>query len=250
LRRSFVAGTQWHAACSFDRHHAHTTSHGTLPRSRWALSASRGALDPLERACEILFGVIMVMTFTGSISVAEGAAADTRTMITGAIGCNLAWGIVDAAMYLLATFSERARGLATLRAMRLAGRDDAAHLLLDALPPVVSSVLTPGDVDTLRQRLNQLPDPEALASLNRTDFRGAAGVFLLVFLSTFPVIVPFFVVNEIGTALRASNAVALVMLFITGWSLGRYAGRPGWRVGLGVVAVGIVLVAITMLLGG
>ncbi len=84
-------------------------------------------LDPLERACEILFGVIMVLTFTGSISVAEGAAAETRTVLAGAIGCNLAWGIVDAAMYLLANFSERARGLATLRAIRHSRGPDAAH---------------------------------------------------------------------------------------------------------------------------
>ena len=111
-------------------------------------------------------------------------------------------------------------------------------------------MLTPSDIETLSQRLNQLPDPEAHASLNRADVTGAAGVFLLVFLSTFPVLIPFFVVSEIGAALRASNAVALVMLFITGWSLGRYTGRPGWRTGFGMVAVGIALVAITTVLGG
>ena len=75
-------------------------------------------LDPIERACEILFGVIMVLTFTGSISVAEGAATETRTVLAAAIGCNLAWGIVDAAMYLLANFATRARGLAVLQALR------------------------------------------------------------------------------------------------------------------------------------
>jgi hypothetical protein len=208
------------------------------------------ALDPLERACEILFGVIMVMTFTGSISVVEGAAADTRSVLIGAIGCNLAWGIVDAAMYVLAKVSQRARGLATLHAIGHVGGHEAAQRLVDALPPVVSSVLTPAELDTLGQRLTQLPHPEALVSLNRADFTGAAGVFLLVFLSTFPVVIPFFVVHEIGAALRASNTIAIVMLFAVGWSLGRFAGRPGWRSGLGMVAVGTVLVGITMALGG
>ena len=102
----------------------------------------------------------------------------------------------------------------------------------------------------MRERLIRLPEPSALVSLNRADFVGAAGVFLLVFLSTFPVVIPFFVVRDVALALRASNAVAIVMLFVTGWSLGRYAGRPGWRTGLGMVAVGIVLVGITMALGG
>jgi VIT1/CCC1 family predicted Fe2+/Mn2+ transporter len=50
--------------------------------------------------------------------------------------------------------------------------------------------------------------------------------------------------------MRVSNAVAVIMLFAIGWSLGKHAGSPGWRPGLLMVAVGIVLVAITMALGG
>ena len=102
----------------------------------------------------------------------------------------------------------------------------------------------------MRERLTTLPEPSAFVSLTRADFVGAAGVFLLVFVSTFPIVIPFFVVGDVAVALRASNAVAIVMLFITGWSLGRYAGRPGWRTGFGMVTVGIVLVGITVALGG
>lgn len=50
--------------------------------------------------------------------------------------------------------------------------------------------------------------------------------------------------------MRASNAVAVILLFIVGRSLGKYAGGSGWRTGLGVVALGLVLVGITMALGG
>jgi hypothetical protein len=208
-------------------------------------------LDPLERACEILFALIMVLTFTGSISVAEGGAAGTRTVLAGAIGCNMAWGIVDATMYLMATLTERARGLTTLQAIRRSrGPNAGRRLVLDALPPIVARVLTPIEVDTMRERLTRLPEQSALVSLNRADFSSAAGVFLLVFLSTFPVVIPFFVIPEVAIALRASNVVAIVMMFATGWSLGRYTGRSGWRTGLAMVALGIVLVGITMALGG
>ncbi len=146
---------------------------------------------------------------------------------------------------------ERARGLATLQAIRH-GRDrDAGHRrFLDALPPVVAAVLTPLEVESVCERLNRLPEPSALASLNRTDYLGAAGVFLLVFLSTFPIVIPFFLVKQVGLALRASNAVALGMLFITGWSLGRYTGRSRWGTASSMVAIGIVLVGITIALGG
>ena len=51
-------------------------------------------------------------------------------------------------------------------------------------------------------------------------------------------------------ALRASNAIALVMLFLCGYWLGRYAGHRPWRMGFAMVVVGSVLVALTIALGG
>jgi VIT1/CCC1 family predicted Fe2+/Mn2+ transporter len=217
------------------------------------LRSSGRVLDPLERSGEILFGVIMVLSFTGSISIAEGAAAETRDILAAAIGCNVAWGIVDAAMYLITTLTERARGLATLRAIRQGrGQSTTRRLFLDALPPVVASVLTPSEADALCDRLAAVADPEpsAFARLTRADLLGATGIFLLVSLSTFPIVIPFFVMREVSVSLRVSNAIAIAMMFATGWSLGHYTGRSGWHTGLGMVAVGVVLVGITMALGG
>jgi len=211
---------------------------------------SRRVLDPLERSSEVLFGLIMVLTFTSSLSVAEGGEADVGTVLRGAIGCNLAWGLVDAMMYLMSNFMGRARSLATYKAIRGAADPETAHRLIrEALGSVVAIELSPSEVEGLRERLNRQQEPDPVR-LTATDLLGAVGVFLLVFLSTFPVIVPFLVMREPGTALRTSNAVAMIMLFGAGWSLGKYAGRPAWRTGLGMVAVGIVLVGITMALGG
>ena len=39
-------------------------------------ASSRRVLSPLERISEALFGLIMVLTFTGSVSVAESGEAD------------------------------------------------------------------------------------------------------------------------------------------------------------------------------
>lgn len=214
------------------------------------MTSSERVLDPIERTTEVLFGVIMVLSFTSTISVVEGGEAETRTVLLGAIGCNLAWGIIDAVFYLLANFTQRARGLEILRAVRGARTDVAQRLLLDALPSPVAEVLTPDDIDALRERLRVQPEPPARVPMEGRVLKGALGVFLLVFLSTFPVVIPFLVVPQPELALRTSNAVALVMLFVTGRSLGKYAGRPAWLVGLGTVGLGVVLVAITIALGG
>jgi VIT1/CCC1 family predicted Fe2+/Mn2+ transporter len=111
-------------------------------------------------------------------------------------------------------------------------------------------VLTPHDIDSLRDRLRDQPEPPSRVAVEGRVLKGALGVFLLVFLSTFPVVIPFLVVQQPALALRTSNAVALVMLFVTGWSLGKYAGRPAWVVGLVTTGLGLVLVAIAIALGG
>jgi VIT family len=216
-----------------------------------AQPSSRRLLDPVERAAEILFGLIMVLTFTSSISVASEGDADVRTVMAGAIGCNLAWGLVDATMYLMANFMARARGLATVRAVREAVDPETADgLIRGALPPIVARVLRPAEVEAIRQRLTTQTDLAAEVPLSRPDYLGAVGIFLLVFLSTLPVVVPFIVIDDLSTALRTSNAIAALLLFATGWSLGRAAGRPGWRAGLGTLSIGIALVMIAIALGG
>jgi len=154
-------------------------------------------------------------------------------------------------MYLMANFLSRARGLVTVRAVREARDPAVAHdLILDSIPPIVSRALLPADVEAIRHRLSALPDPATDVRLTATDLAGALGVFLLVFLSTFPVVMPFVLLPDPATALRTSNAVAVLLLFAAGWSLGSHAGRPGWRLGLGMVFIGITLVVITMALGG
>jgi VIT1/CCC1 family predicted Fe2+/Mn2+ transporter len=214
------------------------------------LEPSRHLLDPLERSSEILFGLIMVLTFTGSVRVAE-PGEEVQALLWGAIGCNLAWGIVDAVMYLLSAFMTRARALRMLRAVRDAKQPDAARrLVVAALPEPVADVLTPSEIDGLHQRLKAESEPAAVVRLGRRDIQAAIGVFLIVFMSTMPVVIPFVVIDDTKSALLASNAVALAMLFLAGWSLGTYAGRPGWRTGTGMVAVGLTLVATTMALGG
>jgi VIT1/CCC1 family predicted Fe2+/Mn2+ transporter len=211
----------------------------------------RKVLDPLERMSEILFGIIMVLTFTGSIRVADVGRADLREVLVGALGCNLAWGVVDAVMYLMSAFMTRARLVVSLKALRGTQESEAAHgIIADLLPSELATSLTPQEVETLRQRLNQQSPSAVAVGLTRTDWLGAAAVFLLVFLSTFPVAIPLIVVREPRLALGLSNTVAVLMLFALGWSIGRYAGRSGWWTALGMVMVGLVLVGLTMALGG
>jgi hypothetical protein len=223
----------------------------TTPMSEEPLHSSKQVLEPSERIGEVLFGLIMVLSFTGALSVAEADRADVRTMLIGALGCNIAWGIIDGVMFLMDCLAERGRGLVIFRAVRnTLDPQQAQRLIADALPPVVASVLRPEELETLRQRLTQLSEPPDRAQLRKDDWLGAAGVFLLVFLSTFPVVIPFLVLQNVGLALRLSNGIAILMLFLTGFAYGKCVGRHPWLVGISMVVLGGVLVGLTMALGG
>jgi hypothetical protein len=215
------------------------------------IRSSKRVLDPIDRVSEILFGLIMVLTFTGSLSVAESGRAEVRTMLIGALGCNLAWGIIDGVFYLMGCLAERGQRLITFRAVRRESDPQAAQsLIADALPPLVASILTPAELETMRQRLKELPEPPDRVSLPKEDWLGAVGVFLLVFLSTLPVVVPFTFMKDITLALHVSNAVAIIMLFLSGYTFGRMTGhRPVW-VGISMVVFGAILVSATIALGG
>ena len=215
------------------------------------LRTSTRVLDPVERSSEVLFGLIMVLTFTGSLGIASAGREDVRAMLIGALGCNLAWGIIDAILYLMACLAEKGRNLAVFKAVReTTDSAQAQRLIADALPPLMASLMEPASLEGIRQRLLRLPDAPPRARLQKDDWMGGLGVFLLVFLSTFPVVIPFLVMRDAVTALRASNLIAIVMLFVTGYTYGRVTGyRPAW-VGASMVALGAILASLTIALGG
>ena len=213
--------------------------------------ASRRVLEPAERIAEVLFGLIMVLTFTGSLSIVESAGEDVRAMLVGALGCNLAWGVIDGLFYLMGCLAEKGRNLATYKAVLAAtSPEEARRLIVDALPPVVASLLQPAELDALRERAAKLPPPPHRARLDFKDWTGAFGVFLLVFVSTFPVAVPFMAIHSLGFAMRVSNAVAVAMLFLAGFAYGRVIHRSPIAIGIASVFIGLVIVTFTIALGG
>jgi uncharacterized membrane protein len=212
---------------------------------------SKRVLSPEERIAEVLFGLIMVITFTGSLSIAKAGRDDVRAMLIGAIGCNLAWGIIDAVMYLMSCLAEKARDLRTLHALRHTNDARAAHrIIVEALPPSLAAVLHSDEFTAIHERMRKLPEPPSVAKLAIEDWRGALGVFLLVFLATFPVAIPFLLFDSVIPALHMSNTIAIIMLFILGFLFGRITGRNPWFYAVSMVILGGALVLLTRLLGG
>lgn len=212
---------------------------------------SRRVLDPVDRISEVLFGLFMVLTFTGTLSVVDSGREQVRDMMIAAIGCNIAWGFVDGVMYVLRNLVERSHKLRLVRAVRAAAQPEQAYRLIGRELGPLAGALGTAELERLRRWVvEQAPQAESSVALTRRDLEGAVAVFLLVFLSTFPVVVPFVFIHDPALAKRVSAGVAIVMLFACGVAWGRHAGQNAWRFGLVMVLLGLAVEAVVIALGG
>ena len=207
-------------------------------------------LGPVECVSEMLFGLFMAVTFVGAVSVVT-AGHEIKSMFFAALGCNLAWGLVDAVMYLVRTLSERGRTLSLALAVRSA--PDAAtgrgHVER-ALSKVAATLVTPTELEAIRARIVALPSLPQRPSLHRRDALAGVAIFLIVVAATFPVVLPFAFIDDAGTAKIVSRITTLAMLFLGGLALGRYAGSGSLRTGFMMMALGTTVIVAIMALGG
>lgn len=208
-------------------------------------------LSPVDRVSELLFGLFMALTFVGVVSMATAGRDEIEAMLIAALGCNLAWGIVDAVMYLVRTITERGRSLSLIRSVQAARDAKAGRRLVEAaLSPGMAKLVSTTEVEAIRERVVALTHLPARPRLQRDDFLAALGVFLIVVASTFPVALPFIFLEDAATALFVSRAIAVTMLFFGGLALGRYAGYGSWKTGVMMAGLGVVVVAAVVALGG
>jgi hypothetical protein len=213
---------------------------------------SNRVLDPMDRISEILFGLIMVLTYTTTLGVMTASQADVRAMLVGALGCNLAWGIIDGGLYLMEQLRERSRDLVLLRAASHAANnpDAARQAVRNALPQPLAAAVSADQIEAMLGKLKDAPAPTERPRLARDDWWGALGICLLCFLSTFPVVIPFIFIDDARLALRVSNGIAIAMLFVCGYVFARFAGIRPWIMGALMVVIGTALTGVAIALGG
>ena len=215
------------------------------------ISKPKPLLNTMDRVSEILFGIIMTLTFTCSIGIANAKNTEIRQLIIAAISCNIAWGLVDAIGYIVSTIVQRSRNKTILDSvLTTLDADKARKYISDSLPPSIASVLEAEELEQIRKKLTKLPDSALQVRLTTRHLKKSVMIFLMMFISTFPIVIPFIFIRDTQLALRISNMIAIVLMFLCGWSLANYVGSNKWVMSFGLTLVGIILVLITIALGG
>lgn len=211
-------------------------------------------LDPASRIGEILFGLIMVLTVTlsASFTVADGKKG-VHQLLLAAIGSNVAWGIIDASMYIMNAMVVRRGKIRLVEAVQRASGPEAALVLVkDCVEPELQELLGPEKADAFSKSvLTHIVGAHIRGRiLTKEDFYGALASFWLVFVSCLPAAIPFLIFSEPQVALRVSNFLLIAGLFYVGQKWADFAGKSRVMVGLAMVAVGLILVGVAILLGG
>ena len=231
---------------------ATTDTADTAETAGWYVRFVR-RVDPGEGVGELLFGLIMVLTFTLGAGIGLGDREQTWELLIAALGCNAAWGIIDAALYLMTRLSERGRlyrlvasiqgSTSRERGLALVGRE------LDArLPELAGREMRAALDEHVLERVRAL-EP-ARNRVTAADLQAALTVFLLVFLTALPAALPFLVFRDPALAMRISNAILIGLLFYVGWCWAGYTRTSPLRTGLFMAVLGVALVAVAIALGG
>lgn len=212
-------------------------------------------LDPASTMGEILFGLVMTLTFTLSagIIIEDEGREGARQLLIAALGCNIAWGIIDAAFYLGGQLFERGRLRRIGRMIRQSPtRRRAEALVAEELDGMLAGVTSEADRSALYQRIvdNVHAQPPRPNTLTKADFYGALVSGLLVIVTCVPAAIPFLLFDDARFALRVSNGILLAMLFITGYLWARHTLSKPWLVGVCFLIAGTLLVAVAIPLGG
>jgi len=193
----------------------------------------------------------MALTFVGAVRVVTADDPDpARTMFATALGCNLAWGLVDAIMYLVRTLTTRGKRLSLALAIRSSpDRATSIKVLRAALPAWGKDYAGDDELAAIAARVAAAPLP-VKPRLGMRDYVGAVGIFIIVVATTFPVALPFIIVKDVSMAMLISRILTLVMLFVGGFALGRFAGYSGWHTGGAMTIMGVFLTMAIIALGG
>ena len=211
-------------------------------------------LDPASSLGEIMFGLIMTLTFTlgAGLMIEDEGRAGARELLIAVIGCNIAWGIIDAAQYVIGQLFDRGRLRRLGSSIRALSPENAVKLIGGELDELLGEVTSDAECAALYQTIanNVRSRPPTANYVSKEDLMGGFTSFWLVVISSIPAAIPFMFLDDARLALRISNGILLALLFVVGFSWARHTLSNPWVVGLGFLVGGGALVGAAIALGG
>jgi hypothetical protein len=211
-------------------------------------------IDPTDSLGETLFGLIMALTITlGARLLSQATEFDPRELVVAMIGCNVAWGVIDAVLYLIGSVFSRNRRVQFVRKLRAATNDvEAMAAIREEFGLEDEPVLSDADREAFHRLVLDIMRHAGTerAHLRLQDYQAALVIALVVSLTAVPGVLPFLFIADGHLALVVANTIQICLLFFVGYRWASHTGSSPWRTGLLILALGIGLVVVAVALGG
>ena len=220
-----------------------------------ALSAIHRYIDPGETLAEVLFGLIMALTIiSGAEIFSAPSELDARQLALAVVGCNVAWGVIDAVLFVLGSMFYRSQRARFFRGLRIARNEAEALAAIQEEFGLEDEPLAVAPEDRVRLYRSILAlsvhAAPARVKLRRRDFVSAFLVFVLVSATALPGVIPLLLLDNSYLAIRVSNAVLILLLLVVGYWWAHYTDARPWRAALVILLLGMTMVSVAVTLGG
>lgn len=219
-------------------------------------------IDPIDWLSETIFSILILLLYILAFRIimlsdtpqAPVSHENVNELLIGALGAVLAWGIIDGIMYALTSVFERGERHRLLREIQAAKTEQEA---VDIIAEDMDYLLEPIAGEDIRKALYssifihlQNSAPRNIG-LKREDISSVLGHVLVAMIAVIPSVIPFFMFRyDYELAIRISILVSLIVLFVSGFRWGKYAGANPWKTGLLIMSIAVILVVIAILLEG
>ncbi len=217
---------------------------------------------PIDALTAAIYSILIVLTFTLAFTVIKRWPGYNQPIPEGfgtelffaVLGAAVAWALIDGLMLALLSVLARGEKHRFLQALQAADSDEEAieviadefDFVLDPIASEKKRFLLYGDV--LEHLRDSQPRP---VGFQREDFVEGLSVALVAIVAAAPSLLPLWLWrNDPLVALRVSNIVSFIILFLLGYRWGRYTGANPWKIGALLVLAGVLLTAIAIPLGG
>jgi len=220
-----------------------------------AITALHRYLDPGETLAEVLFGLIMALTIiSGAEIFSAPSELDARQLVLAVVGCNVAWGVIDAVLFVLGSMFYRSQRARFFRGLRIARNEAEALAAIQEEFGLEDEPLAVAPEDRVRLYRSILAlsvhAAPARVKLRRRDFVSAFLVFVLVSATALPGVIPLLLLDNSYLAIRVSNAVLILLLLVVGYWWAHYTDARPWRAALVILLLGMTMVSVAVTLGG
>ena len=205
-----------------------------------------------DRLCEIFYGVTMVTVVSGMVNVeASGYQNIMAALLVVSLGVNITWGIIDGATSVYGGLVDKAEEDRLVNSLRTdknkkEDRESAAEILQGTILRSLSEDDQFKVVDMLQAGTTEKPGKY---SASREDFKMFLAIFLMDFITVFPVIIPFYALKDPQSALFWSHLIAILLFVIIGMAWAKYLNKNMIKAGLALGVLAIATISITYYFG-